>query len=77
MRTMTREELELLEAQARRMTPAERDELVAQLRLAGAPGDAFERMHRAGWRPMSQRAGDGIEGGDLAEVAPRVRRRRK
>jgi hypothetical protein len=74
---MTREELELLEAQARRMTPAERDELVAKLREAGAPGDAFERMHRAGWRPLSQRAGDGIEGGDLAEVAPRVRRRRK
>ena len=73
---MTREELELLEASARAMTVAERDELVAKLREAGAPGDAFERMHRAGWRPLSQRQGDGIEGADLVEVAPRQRRRK-
>lgn len=60
----------------KRMTEAERDALADRLIDAGASGEVFEWMYRGGWRPKSQRAGDGIIGGELDEVDPNLARRR-
>ena len=59
------------------MTVAERIALGDRMVEEGASGVIFEWMHRGGWRPRSQQQGDGIVGGELAEVAPRLRRRKK
>ena len=74
--TYRQEQLDELEERARGMSTEERDQLAETLVSAGAPGAVFERLHRAGWRPLSYRQGDGIPGGALDEVPLRIRRRR-
>ena len=73
----TREQLKQLQDHVRTLSPAEREKLAQEYRKAAAPGIVFEFMHRGGWRPASQLAGDGIVGGDLVEVDPNTARRRR
>ena len=59
---MTRTDaLKALQGKAKTMTPAERDALAQRMMDEGAPGDAFERLYRAGWRPTSAQQGDGLD----------------
>jgi hypothetical protein len=67
---LTREQLEQLKEKTRSLSPEEREKLAQEYRRAAAPGVVFEYMHRGGWRPASQLAGDGITGGALDEVDP-------
>jgi len=72
-----KEELEAIRDRTRKATVEERDRIADEYIEQGASGTVFEYMYRGGWRPRSQRAGDGIIGGDLTEVAPLQRRRKK
>lgn len=74
---LTKEQLNQLKEKTRSLSPDEREQLAQEYRRAGAPGIVFEYMHRGGWRPASQLAGDGITGGDLDEPKPTYRRKRR
>jgi hypothetical protein len=74
---MDQEEGQALADRVRAMSVAERDKLAERYVKEGAPGMVFEYMHRGGWRPLSQRQGDGIPGGDLDEGKTPARKRRK
>lgn len=58
---MTRvEALSALQRKAQAMTPEQRNELARRMMDEAAPGDAFERLARAGWKPKSAMLGDGL-----------------
>lgn len=73
----TKAELEAIRERVRKAAPDHRQAIANEYIEKGAPGIVFEYMHRGGWRPASQLAGDGIVGGALDEVDPGVARYRR